>query len=217
MRQKVEFETNKPVFLTLDFNEGVLSPSKKGFGDEYQYVLNQDTQIMWVKPELHALIQRTGAQAGDEICITRKEVKAPGSQRKSVQWEVQMVADEPTQEYDPRQYPAATPPTRTPTPQQQRRQPAPPPEPRATDTRSGSQAALTAQPPDHGMAPQGQPQSITDPAAESALTRALCTALAAARSAELYAAKLGMAVRFGGEDIRALAVTHYIAATKGIR
>src|SRR6478672_5333862 len=90
-REKIEFPTNTPVVLKLDWNEGTLKPGR--FGDEYMYVCDNDARIMWVKPELHTLIQQSGARAGDEIAITKREVKE-GSRRRT-QWEVEKVEQEP--------------------------------------------------------------------------------------------------------------------------
>jgi hypothetical protein len=90
-REKIEFPTNTPVVLKLDWDEGTLKPGR--FGDEYMYVCDNDARIMWVKPELHTLIQQSGARAGDEIAITKREVK-DGSRRRT-QWEVEKVEEEP--------------------------------------------------------------------------------------------------------------------------
>ena len=86
-REKIEFPTNTPVVLKLDWNDGTLKPGR--FGDEYMYVCDDDARIMFVKPELHTLIQQSGARAGDEIAITKREVR-DRSRRRS-QWEVEKV------------------------------------------------------------------------------------------------------------------------------
>ena len=96
-REKIEFPTNTPVVLKLDWDEGTLKPGR--FGDEYMYVCDNDARIMWVKPELHTLIQQSGARAGDEIAITKREVK-DGSRRRT-QWEVEKVEEEPARRFQP--------------------------------------------------------------------------------------------------------------------
>ena len=56
-REKIEFPTNTPAVLKLDWNEGTLKPSR--FGDEYMYMCDHDARVMWVKRELHTLIQES--------------------------------------------------------------------------------------------------------------------------------------------------------------
>ena len=116
-REKIEFPTNTPVVLKLDWDEGTLKPGR--FGDEYMYVCDNDARIMWVKPELHTLIQQSGARAGDEIAITKREVK-DGSRRRT-QWEVEKVEEEPaaasSQAQPAKQAQAANPPAKATAPQ----------------------------------------------------------------------------------------------------
>jgi hypothetical protein len=78
---------------------------------------DNDARIMWVKPELHTLIQQSGARAGDEIAITKREVK-DGSRRRT-QWEVEKVEEEPaaSQAQPAKQTPAVHPPVKATAPQ----------------------------------------------------------------------------------------------------
>jgi hypothetical protein len=97
-------KTNPPTI------EGTLKPGR--FGDEYMYVCDDDARIMLVRPELYALIQQSGARSGDEIAICKREMK--DGNRKSTQWEVQKVANEPAAASPTRQASAAQPaPVRT--------------------------------------------------------------------------------------------------------
>jgi len=90
LREKVEFPLNQPVLLQLDYDEGKLSPGK--FGDQYQCTFDAGARIAWLDPEVHALILKTGARAGDEIAITKRETK--NGNRKRALWEVEKVEEE---------------------------------------------------------------------------------------------------------------------------
>jgi hypothetical protein len=208
-REKIEFPTNTPVVLKLDWNEGTLKPGR--FGDEYMYVCDDDARIMFVKPELHTLIQQSGARAGDEIAITKREVKDGG--RRRTQWEVEKVEEEPAAS----QAAAASP-------------PAPPP-----SSRQAQPPARAVNPPAKATAPQPAPQLAAqlceahrevncalcaqseESPEEAPLARALRAAIQAAAAAETHAAGRGLAIRFTGEDVRAMALTLLIDANRRAR
>jgi hypothetical protein len=90
MREKVEFPINTAVLLKLDYDDGQLKAGR--FGDQYQYTFDGSTRIAWLDPEIRDLILQTGAKAGDEIGITKRETKT-GSKRR-VNWEVQKVEED---------------------------------------------------------------------------------------------------------------------------
>jgi hypothetical protein len=200
-REKIEFPTNTPVVLKLDWDEGTLKPGR--FGDEYMYVCDNDARIMWVKPELHTLIQQSGARAGDEIAITKREVE-DGSRRRT-QWEVEKVEEEPAAS------PAAAPPPRQ------------------------AQPAKAINQPTKATAPQPAPEIaaqlcevhreanciLCTPTEERPevlpLARALRAAINAAAAAETHAAVQGLAIRFSAEDVRAMALTLLIDASRRAR
>ena len=192
MREKIEFPTNTPVLVTLDFNEGILKPGR--FGDEYQYVVNQDAGIFWAKPELHQLIEKSGARAGDDIYITKREVR--DGNRKRVQWEVARAEEEPVV--------AAA---------------APPPAPVAKLNGTHAEAATPRTQPQAAprLAEQlceahreancqlcGQQQPINP------LSQALRMAIDAAVEAREYSNTRGIQIGFAVEDIRAMAATMLI-------
>lgn len=58
---------------------------------------------MWVDPHVRDLILKCGAKAGDEIGITKREVKR--GNRRTIEWEVAKVEEEP-----PHEQPAPLPP-----------------------------------------------------------------------------------------------------------
>jgi hypothetical protein len=183
MREKIEFPTNTPVLVTLDFNEGILKPGR--FGDEYQYVVNQDAGIFWAKPELHQLIEQSGARAGDDIYITKREVR--DGNRKRVQWEVARAEEEPAP---------------------------PPPVAKPNGTHAAAPAPRTQPQAAPRLAEQlceahreancqlcGQQQPINP------LSQALRMAIDAAVEAREYAGTRGIQIGFAVEDIRAMAAT----------
>jgi hypothetical protein len=194
-REKIEFPTNTPVVLKLDWDEGTLKPGR--FGDEYMYVCDNDARIMWVKPELHTLIQQSGARAGDEIAITKREVK-DGSRRRT-QWEVEKVEEEPAAAYSQaqpaKQAQAANPPAKATAPQL-----APEIAAQLCEVHREVNCALCT------------------PAEEAVpLARALRAAINAAAAAETHAGARGLAIRFSAEDVRAMALTLLIDANRRAR
>src|SRR5579871_526024 len=121
LREKVAFETNTPVLLRLDYDEGKLSPGK--FGDQYQCTFDNGAKIAWLDPEVHALIIQTGARAGDEIAITKREVR--DGNRKRARWEVEKVEDEANAAFEA-EYDARNNTRRPAAPKPAAQQPAPP-------------------------------------------------------------------------------------------
>jgi hypothetical protein len=203
-REKIEFPTNTPVVLKLDWDEGTLKPGR--FGDEYMYVCDNDARIMWVKPELHTLIQQSGARAGDEIAITKREVKE-GSRRRT-QWEVEKVEEEPAASQaaalPPRQ---AQPAPRTSQPVKPAHIPAPQPAPEIAaqlcEVHREANCILCTP-------TEERPEALP-------LARALRAAINAAAAAESHAAVQGLAIRFSAEDVRAMALTLLIDANRRAR
>jgi len=165
LREKVQFQTNVPVLLTLDHDDGQTATGR--FGDQFMYTFDSGQRIAWLDPHVRDLILSTCARKGDQIAITKRETK--DGHRKAVRWEVQKVEEEP-----------APPPAAPKQPTAQAPQPAPLPQ-----------------------APGYTPNPTT-------LTGALTAAINAARSAEIYAASIGLALRFTSEDVRAMAATLFI-------
>ncbi|HEU0139869.1 MAG TPA: hypothetical protein VFQ79_09175 [Bryobacteraceae bacterium] len=165
-REKVQFTPGETVILALEFDPPA-DPRPGRFGDQYMYWFAGD-KVAWLDPPVHAQIVATGARAGDEIAITRAEVR--NGARKRVEWQVQRVEDEPADAYT-RQLP---------------------PEHRPT-------------PPTAPAQPAAEPRQVAPPRPTAELASALIAAIDAAGVAERYAREQGLAIRFTGEDIRALA------------
>jgi hypothetical protein len=112
LRDKVQFATNVPQKLTLEFDPPD-DPRAGRFGDQYMYFFG-GSKIAWFDPPVHAQIVQSGAGAGEEIEICKRETKK--GNRKSVKWEVVLLnAQEPGEfegphtEYDPDHAPEAKP------------------------------------------------------------------------------------------------------------
>lgn len=112
LREKVVFATNTPQRLTLEFDPPS-EPRAGRFGDQYMYFFGGN-KIAWFDPPVHAQIVASGAHAGEEIEICKREVRK--GNRKHATWEVILLnSDEPDfgqphAEYDPDFAPDAQPP-----------------------------------------------------------------------------------------------------------
>lgn len=162
-REKVSFQTNIPVLVQLEFDPPTQAREGR-FGDQFMYFLAEN-RIMWVDPEVHQEIVRTGAAAGSELAICKRELRNAG--RKHIQWEVVLQQEEPAQPA-PAQRPAAS-----------------------------------------AAAPRSAPRPsrpVTDLVSGNLMTAALKQAMEACEQAGFEART---------EDVRALAITIYIAATGG--
>ena len=69
-RDRIQFLPGQPVTFKLN---GRPPQPKTGFqgGTEWQYIVNDDTAIMWLPVEAHQAIQATGARNGDSITLTK--------------------------------------------------------------------------------------------------------------------------------------------------
>lgn len=82
-REILKPQLNIPLLVKLDFGpEGIERDGK--YGKQYQYTVNDDAGVMWLDPAARQAILSSGAQAGDEIAITKR---AKGA------WQVERVSD----------------------------------------------------------------------------------------------------------------------------
>ena len=208
LREKVEFPLNIPVLLTLDFDDGQLTAGR--FGDQYQYTFDQGTRIAWLDPEVRELILKTGAAARDEIAICRREIKGANG-RKRAQWEVKKVEEDndgPTQaEIDAAERADA--------------------EARATRNREEAERlARAAQPAKASRAkkaeaPPAPPANDQRTALTCKLARdfadCLFAAVTACQLSTAESEKLGFPLPWTASDVRTIATTMYIGASRGER
>jgi hypothetical protein len=198
-REKVTFPIGTPVVVQIE-SAGVLKPgSSFNGGDEYQYICDGDSRIMWVSPELAAQIE-AARPISNEIAITKFQGKGRG---RPITWEVEPVQDdtaysdsEPAAPSQPVPTQAAPPPVRT--------------------------APRSAPPPPMAMGRPGEPRAPLQPVppipTPTLLIESLYLAVQAAANAEAYAVTvLGRAIQFSAEDIRVMANTQCINGPKGGR
>jgi hypothetical protein len=221
-REKVTFEPNVPRIIALEYNDGTPTTSQKSGLEQWQYFLGGHC-IMWADPDLREAILRTGAKAGDSVCITKR------ANKRGARWEVQLVSDE-TQygATDADLPPQLWPPAHTDAPRagtfaqrlandQAARTAAPykfapRPEAIAAARKPAIRAAPVPAPlPDWAerqLAQQAEKRASFDPRA--VYDDCLRSAIDAAIAAQQYAAEKGVQLDFTAEDIRTIAATLFI-------
>lgn len=207
MRERVNFEPNAPVMVTLEFDDGTPKTSEKYGREEFQYFLDGE-QIMWVSPEVRELIRASGARAGDTIRIEKAK------KGKAITWQVERVLPgyTATDEDIPSNIPHGE-------AHQESRGNA---ETAFGDGRAGTLgryrrefATQQAQPaqnrPQAAPPAEAQPVDLKRPAAAAAsepaaeMTAALRGAVDAAIAAESYAASRGFALRLTAREVARIA------------
>jgi hypothetical protein len=186
-REKVSFPVDETVIVELEYDDGQLSAGH--FGDQWQYTLASN-KIMWVEPIVRNKIIASGARRGDQIGITKREGRS--GNRRSINWEVQLVQEEPEQA-------AAS--NLTPTPVTAMPSPAAP-----QSTSAGRNESNSAK--SNDMRTRGM---------EDPMVRSLVKAVEAAMVAEQYGRDHGYPVRFSADEITRIALSEYISAARGER
>ncbi|MBL8221918.1 MAG: hypothetical protein JNL62_21960 [Bryobacterales bacterium] len=224
---KVTFEPNIPTQVTLRFNDAKQVTSQIDGGTQYLYSCEEGP--MYVSPHVHELIEASGARRGDVLSIT-KRVRRIGMQQQA-HWDVQLITAQATRtsadddpfgaSADPR---GNGEPEQPPSPRFPRSNPFPPrsgpsfEERRAQDAvkraaeihaEAEARERAAAVPPMPADSPRPAPKSHAD-----ALLESLTAAIDAAAIAEKHAARVGMQIRFQAEDVRAMALSLYIARTR---
>jgi hypothetical protein len=87
-REKVTFDPNVPVTVTLEFDGGKQVQGR--YGPQFLYWLDGQ-RSMFVDANVHEQIRATGAVAGDTLEITRRK------KGRADEWEVVHILDEPGQ------------------------------------------------------------------------------------------------------------------------
>jgi hypothetical protein len=219
-REKVKFEPNVPVAITLEDGDGVLQPSSYSGTDQYRYFLGEN-KIVWVSQDVHEMIQATGAQPGQELVITKKEIRQ--GMQKSVRWFVEPARANGNAHADT--YPPANGADpfsngyQPSGPGETEQQPKPSPFPRYDDRpnpfRTGDTTRAAA------AAPATEAQRPAPPAAAprpkthaETMRESLEQAVAIAALTEQHAAKASLQIRFTAEDVRAIGITLFIARSE---
>jgi len=191
-REVIKPQADVPVVVKLD--KGPEGQEREGrYGVDYQYTVNDDRCVMWLPREARDQLVRCGAQAGDEVQIVKS------LRGRIAQWSVQVVPD-----------------SHEPLPSMQL----------ASQTR-GSNGNGHSNGSTNGHHSNGNghgPQQAAPPSAERSdtkqrpaaqwMTGALCAAIDASIAATKYGADRGLELKFNEEDIRSMAATMYINASK---
>jgi hypothetical protein len=190
MKERVVFEANVPVTATLAYADGMKVQGR--FGDQVMYSLT-DGRVMYVPPLVRDKLVELRIRQNEPFNICRAERRE--GNRRFIDWVVQ-------------------------------------PESSASPALSAGAHRDVPQPPANGDGSahgksngngKGNGRSANtvgaSGAAESALRAALMTSIDAALAAEQYASAHGLSVRFGSEDLRAMALSLFIqhARDGGVR
>ncbi|HZL67408.1 MAG TPA: hypothetical protein VFC29_08760 [Candidatus Limnocylindrales bacterium] len=192
MKERVVFEANVPVTATLAYPDGLKVQGR--FGDQVMYSLT-DGRVMYVPPIVRDKLVELGIRQHEPFAICRAERRE--GNRRFVDWVVQPEGStEVTQ--------SAT----------------------ANGDAHGSAAngdnGARVRPNGNGNGNgNGKPTNVPTKSgtAETALRAALTTSIDAALAAEQYASAHGLSIRFGSEDLRAMALSLFIqhARDGGVR
>src|SRR5271166_138468 len=192
MKERVVFEANVPVTATLAYADGLKVQGR--FGDQVMYSL-ADGRVMYVPPMVRDKLVELGIRQNEPFAICRVE-RREGNQR-FVDWVVQ-------------------------------------PNGRAAPAQSATAHSDTPGSPVNGNSGErvnpngngdgnGNGKAASAPTksgtAETALRAALTASIDAALAAEQYASAHGLSIRFGSEDLRAMALSLFIqhARDGGVR
>jgi hypothetical protein len=182
MKEKIVFQTNVPVTAALAYPDGMKVEGPHG--DQVMYSLI-DERVMYVPPIVRDKLVELGIRQNDPFSICKAELH--DGNRRSIQWTVKRIPPELPNTGDPGQ--AGTPPPAV------------------------AAATTTVAVPGNG---NGKPNGKTAAAsngsqvAQATLRSALAASIDAAIEAEHCATEHGLSVRFGSEDLRAMALSLFI-------
>jgi len=190
MKERVVFEANVPVTATLAYADGLKVQGR--FGDQVMYSLT-DGRVMYVPPIVRDKLVELGVGQNEPFAICRAERRE--GNRRFVSWVVK--------------------PDGSAAPAQSVTGHDDPPRP------NGDAAACAKTNGNGNGSGDGKPASarVSPGTAETALRAALTASIDAALAAEQYASAHGLSIRFGSEDLRAMALSLFIqhARDGGVR
>ncbi|HEY4961015.1 MAG TPA: hypothetical protein VFC15_14430 [Candidatus Limnocylindrales bacterium] len=192
MKERVVFEANVPVTATLAYADGLKVQGR--FGDQVMYSLT-DGRVMYVPPMVRDKLVELGVRQNEPFAICRAERRE--GNRRFVEWIVQA---------DGSAAPAQSTPAHSDTPGS----------PVNGDSGARGKANGNGNGNGNGKLASASPSSGI---AEAALRAALTASIDAALAAEQYASAHGLSIRFGSEDLRAMALSLFIqhARDGGVR
>jgi hypothetical protein len=190
MKERVVFEANVPVTATLAYADGLKVQGR--FGDQVMYSLT-DGRVMYVPPMVRDKLVELGIRQNEPFAIWRAERRE--GNRRFVDWVVQPDG-------------SATPVQRATAHSDASGSP--------VNGGSGARVKLDGNGNGNGKQASAPTKLGT---AETALRAALTASIDAALAAEQYASAHGLSIRFGSEDLRAMALSLFIqhARDGGVR
>jgi len=192
MKERVVFEANVPVTATLAYADGLKVQGR--FGDQVMYSLT-DGRVMYVPPMVRDKLVELGIRQNEPFAICRAERRE--GNRRFVDWVVQ-----PDGSAAPIQSATAH-------------------SGRPGSPKNGDNGARVKPDGNGNGNGNGKPASAPTKSgtAETALRAALTASIDAALAAEQYASAHGLSIRFGSEDLRAMALSLFIqhARDGGVR
>jgi len=192
MKERVVFEANVPVTATLAYPDGLKVQGR--FGDQVMYSLT-DGRVMYVPPIVRDKLVELGIGQHEPFAICKAERRE--GNRRFVDWVVQP---------DGSAAPAQRASVHSDTP----------------GSPANGDSGARVKPNGNGNGDgNGKPTSAPTKSgtAEIALRAALTASIDAALAAEQYASAHGLSIRFGSEDLRAMALSLFIqhARDGGVR
>lgn|SRR5262245_34619095 len=193
MKERVVFQVNVPVTAALAYADGIKVQGR--YGDQVMYSLS-DERVMYVPPAVRDQLLQLGIRQREPFSICKAERRE--GNRRFIEWAVKRLPSEQpslqscelTRE---QRLPGAAP---------------------STTAAAGGVGAQGNGKPDGTVA--GTPNGSHT---GQELRAALVASIDAALEAERYAAEQGLSVRFGSEDLRAMALSLFIqhARNGGVR
>jgi hypothetical protein len=182
MKERVVFQTNAPATAALAYSDGLKIEGR--YGDQVMYSLT-DERVMYVPPIVRDKLIELGIRQSDPFSICKAERR--DGDRRFIEWTVKRIQPE---------------------------------QPNTSDT-AHSEPAMPAVSPGatrSGVAgngsgkPNGKTAGASNglQAGQASLRAALAASIDAAIEAERYATDHGLSVRFGSEDLRAMALSLFI-------
>jgi len=195
MKDRVVFQTNVPVTAALAYPDGIKVEGR--FGDQVMYSLS-DERVMYVPPIVRDKLVDLGIQRNEPFSICKAEQR--NGNRRFIEWMVNRL--EPEQ---PGMHKA-----------ENGDKPMSAAMSLATDSAASCAAVIGSNGKSNGKGTDAGNGSRT---AGASLHAALVVSIDAAIAAEHYASAKGLSVRFGNEDLRAMALSLFIqhARDGGVR
>jgi hypothetical protein len=195
MKDRVVFETNVPVTAALAYPDGIKVEGR--FGDQVMYSLS-DERVMYVPPVVRGKLVEIGIQQHEPFSICKAERR--NGNRRFIEWVVKRLESEQHGVRKPGNGDESRPVEVSP----------------STDTAASCVAGIGSNGKPNGKVVDVRNGSKTPGAS---LHTALLLSIDAAIAAEHYASAKGLSVRFGSEDLRAMALSLFIqhARDGGVR